>query len=59
MRRQKSNIGAVLGAGLTWCAKDIDTAQEMAEVGVELPAAALSRRLMPAIIPATIRDLFG
>jgi 3-hydroxyisobutyrate dehydrogenase-like beta-hydroxyacid dehydrogenase len=43
----------------TWYAKDIDTAQEMAaDVGVELPVAVLSRRLMPAITPDTIRALF-
>lgn len=44
----------------TWFAKDIDTAQDMAaEVGVELPVAGMSRALMPAITPDTIRELFG
>ena len=43
----------------TWYAKDIDTAQDMAaEVGAELPIAAMSRRLMPAITPDTIHALF-
>ena len=44
----------------TWYAKDIDTAQQMAaEVGVELPIAGMSRRLMPAITPDKIKELFG
>ena len=44
----------------TWYAKDIDTAQDMAaEVGVDLPMAGTSRRLMPAITPDLIRSLFA
>jgi 3-hydroxyisobutyrate dehydrogenase-like beta-hydroxyacid dehydrogenase len=43
----------------TWYAKDIDTAQRMAaDADVDLPVAALSRRLMEGITPASIRTLF-
>jgi 3-hydroxyisobutyrate dehydrogenase-like beta-hydroxyacid dehydrogenase len=44
----------------TWYAKDIATAQRMAtDVDVDLPVAALSRRLMEGITPASVRELFG
>jgi 3-hydroxyisobutyrate dehydrogenase-like beta-hydroxyacid dehydrogenase len=44
----------------TWYAKDIATAQRMAaDVDMALPVAALSRRLMEVITPASVRDLFG
>ena len=44
----------------TWYAKDIETAEAMAAaVGRELPVAALSRRLMPEVTVAGIRDLLS
>jgi 3-hydroxyisobutyrate dehydrogenase-like beta-hydroxyacid dehydrogenase len=44
----------------TWWAKDLDVAESMAaEVGRELPVAALSRRLMPGVTVEGISALLG
>jgi 3-hydroxyisobutyrate dehydrogenase-like beta-hydroxyacid dehydrogenase len=44
----------------TWYAKDIAVARDMAaEAGLELPVAALARRLMDGVTVESIRDLLG